>query len=201
MQISFLSCSCTSFTYLPSVLSSCWLGSRKGIRSVKNLIGGVLAWLSVWGEVQMCISPSWCHCHSLSLAPVNPDWFYQNGSAFLVPAYPGCPEKRPLNERSSSNCAHTLLSETCPLFIRYFNDRLSILCEFVPQTIFLLSIFGYLILLIVYKWIGIDASISSCAPSLLIRELPALTYSCYSAAFSVLTLLFLASGRASDPQK
>jgi len=32
--------------------------------------------------------------HSLSLAPVNPDWFYQNGSAFLVPAYPGCPEKK-----------------------------------------------------------------------------------------------------------
>jgi len=25
-----------------------------------------------------------CHCHSLSLAPVNPDWF-------LVPAYPGRP--------------------------------------------------------------------------------------------------------------
>jgi len=28
------------------------------------------------------------------LAPVNPDWLYQNGSAFLVPAYPGCPEKK-----------------------------------------------------------------------------------------------------------
>jgi len=27
----------------------------------------------VWGEVQICIWPSWCHCHSLSLAPVNPD--------------------------------------------------------------------------------------------------------------------------------
>jgi len=27
-------------------------------------------------------------------APVNPDWFYQNGSAFLVPAYLGCPGKK-----------------------------------------------------------------------------------------------------------
>jgi len=36
----------------------------------------MLAWLSVWDEVQICIWPSWCHCHSLSLAPVNPDWFY-----------------------------------------------------------------------------------------------------------------------------
>jgi len=37
---------------------------------------------------------SWCHCHSLSLAPVNPDWSYQNGSASLVPVYPGCPGKK-----------------------------------------------------------------------------------------------------------
>jgi len=38
--------------------------------------GEMLAWLSVWGEVQICIWPSRCHCHSLSIAPVNPDWFY-----------------------------------------------------------------------------------------------------------------------------
>ena len=29
------------------------------------------AWLSVWSEVQTCIWPSWCHCHSLSLASVK----------------------------------------------------------------------------------------------------------------------------------
>ena len=55
---------------LPSVLWRCWLGGRKGIRPVKKLSGGVLAWLSVWSEVQICIWPSWCHCHSLSLASV-----------------------------------------------------------------------------------------------------------------------------------
>ena len=64
----------------PSVLWRCWLGSRKGIRPVKNLSGGVLAWLSVLSEVQTCISPSWCHCHSLSLASVKsrlvvPFWY------------------------------------------------------------------------------------------------------------------------------
>ena len=37
----------------------------------KKLSGGVLAWLSVWSEVQTCIWPSWCHCHSLSLASVK----------------------------------------------------------------------------------------------------------------------------------
>jgi len=31
----------------------------------------VLAWLSIWSEVQTCIWPSWCHCHSLSLASVK----------------------------------------------------------------------------------------------------------------------------------
>jgi len=31
---------------------------RKGIRLVKKLSGGVLAWLSVWSEVQTCIWPS-----------------------------------------------------------------------------------------------------------------------------------------------
>ena len=55
----------------PSVLWRCWLGSRKGIRPVKKLSGGVLAWLSVWSEVQTCIWPSWCHFHSLSLASVK----------------------------------------------------------------------------------------------------------------------------------
>ena len=32
-----------------------------------KLSGGVLAWLSVWSDVQTCIWPSRFHCHSLSL--------------------------------------------------------------------------------------------------------------------------------------
>ena len=55
----------------------------------------MLAWLSVWGKVQICIWCSWCHCHSLSLAPVNPDWFHLHGFTFLVPAHPGCPRQNP----------------------------------------------------------------------------------------------------------
>ena len=65
---------------VPSVLWRCWLGGRNGIRPVKKLSGGVLAWLSVWSDVQTCIWPSWCHCHSLSLASVKsrlvlPFWY------------------------------------------------------------------------------------------------------------------------------
>ena len=54
------------------MLLVCW---QEGHPAYENQSGGVLAWLSVWGELQICIWPSWCHCHSLSLAPVNPHWF------------------------------------------------------------------------------------------------------------------------------
>ena len=55
--------------------------------------GGVLAWLSVWSDMQTCIWPSWCHCHSLSLASVKsrsvlPFWYRLT---WVVP------EKGPLN--------------------------------------------------------------------------------------------------------
>jgi len=56
---------------LSSVLWHCWMGGTKGIRPVNNLIGGVLAWLSVCNEVQTCMWPSWCHYHPKSLASVN----------------------------------------------------------------------------------------------------------------------------------
>ena len=42
-----------------------------GHPACKKRSGVVLAWLSVWSEVQTCIWPSWCHCHSLSLASVK----------------------------------------------------------------------------------------------------------------------------------
>jgi len=82
---------------MPSVLWCCFLGGRKGIWSVKNWVVG--CWrgyvLCVWVKVQICIWPSWCHCHSLTLAPVNPDWFYLPGFTFLVPAHPGSHRQNP----------------------------------------------------------------------------------------------------------
>jgi len=47
------------------------VGRQEGHPACKKLSHGVLAWLSVWSEVQTCIRPSWCHCHSLSLASVK----------------------------------------------------------------------------------------------------------------------------------
>ena len=78
---------------VPSVLWRCWFVNRKGYPGGKKLSGGLLAWLSVWSEVQTCIWPSWCHCHSLSLASVKsrlvlPCWYWLT---WVVP------EKGPLN--------------------------------------------------------------------------------------------------------
>ena len=56
------------------------VGRQEGHQACKKLSGGVLVWLSVWSVVQTCIWPSWCHCHSLSLASVKsrlvlPFWY------------------------------------------------------------------------------------------------------------------------------
>ena len=77
---------------LLSVLCCCWLDDRKGIQPVRKLSGGMLAWLCVWVKVLICIWPCWCHCHSLSLAPVNPDWFYLSGAG--SPGYSRTKSKR-----------------------------------------------------------------------------------------------------------
>ena len=56
------------------------VGRQERHPACKKQSGGVLAWLSVWSKVQTCICPSWCHCHSLSLASVKsrlvlPFWY------------------------------------------------------------------------------------------------------------------------------
>ena len=56
------------------------VGRQEGHPACKKLSGGVLAWLSVWSEVQTCIWPSWCHCHSLSLAPIKSRLVYLSGT-------------------------------------------------------------------------------------------------------------------------
>ena len=69
------------------------VGWQEGHPSCKKQSGGVLVWLSVWSKVHTCILPSWCHCHSLSLASVKsrlvlPFWYWLT---WVVP------DKGPLN--------------------------------------------------------------------------------------------------------
>lgn len=52
--------------------------------------------------------------------------------------------------------------------VRYFKKPLNIYLGFIPEIVFMASLFGYLALLIFYKWISYDARTSRDAPSLLI---------------------------------
>ena len=61
------------------------VGRQEGHPACKKLSGKLLAWLSVCSEVQTCIWPIWCHCHSLSLAPVK------SRLVLPVPAHLGSP--------------------------------------------------------------------------------------------------------------
>ena len=50
------------------------VGRQEGHPACKKTLSGVvLALLSIWSEVQTCIWPSWCHCHSLA-SPAMGHW-------------------------------------------------------------------------------------------------------------------------------
>ncbi|XP_060757952.1 V-type proton ATPase 116 kDa subunit a isoform X1 [Neoarius graeffei] len=64
---------------------------------------------------------------------------------------------------------HMLFGITLSLFNHiYFKKPLNIWLGFIPEIIFMSSLFGYLVLLIFYKWTAYDAATSREAPSLLI---------------------------------
>uniref|UniRef100_A0A8C2ZTK2 V-type proton ATPase subunit a n=1 Tax=Cyclopterus lumpus TaxID=8103 RepID=A0A8C2ZTK2_CYCLU len=64
---------------------------------------------------------------------------------------------------------HMLFGITLGLFnYLYFKKPLNIYLGFLPEIVFMASLFGYLVILIFYKWVAYNASISKDAPSLLI---------------------------------
>ena len=65
---------------MPSVHWRCWLGGRKGIQPVKIWVMGCWHGYLSGARCRLALWPSWCHCHSLSLAPIKsrlvlPFWY------------------------------------------------------------------------------------------------------------------------------
>ena len=84
--------SLSPYVYVPSVLWHCWLGGRKGIRSVKT---------ERWGAgVVICLERGAdLHMAQLMPLPLTVSCFskIQIGFTFLVPAHPSSPGQGPLN--------------------------------------------------------------------------------------------------------
>jgi len=67
------------------------VGQQEGHAACKKLSGGVLAWLSVWSEVQTCNKLA-----QLMPLPLTVSCYgkIQIGFTFLVPAHPGSPGQK-----------------------------------------------------------------------------------------------------------
>jgi len=88
---------------------------QEGHPAHKKLSGGVLAWLSVWIEVQTCIQ--------LMPLPLTVSCFskIQIGYTFLVLAQPGSPGKRAVKRVCVRACAR---ARVCVLFNQHQNNKL-----------------------------------------------------------------------------
>jgi len=74
---------------------------------LQKLSDKVLAWLSVWSEVQMtCIWSSWCYCHPIVSCFIK----IQTGLTFLVLPYSRCPGKQVV--KRVSVCLSAMIHKT-----------------------------------------------------------------------------------------
>ena len=90
------------------------VGRQEGHPACKKLSSEVLAWLSVWSEVQTCMA-------QLMPLPLTVSCFskIQIGFTFLVPAHPGSPGQRAIKRVCVCLCTSAYASELYGLRPRY----------------------------------------------------------------------------------
>ena len=133
---------CQIWSFLPvrSTFSALMLlvGWQEGHPAVKKLSGEVLAWLSVWNEVQIiCIWSSWCHCHLI----ISCSSKIQNGLPFWCWLTQVVLEKRPLNGCNSSSSSSSSSSSTGNITVQdeiwygRIHFRVSLTCRISPWSV------------------------------------------------------------------
>jgi len=115
----------TVIWYVPSVLWRCWLGSRKGIRPVKNwVVGywhGYLAYTGYWHGYAMQVLERGADLHMAQRMPlpltVSCFSTIQIGFSFLVPARPGSPGQRAV--KRACVCVCVCVCVYCDLIVEW----------------------------------------------------------------------------------
>uniref|UniRef100_A0A4W5NXJ9 V-type proton ATPase subunit a n=1 Tax=Hucho hucho TaxID=62062 RepID=A0A4W5NXJ9_9TELE len=103
-------------------------------------------------------------CFSKSLNMFGSGWIILLTVLQLDPAVPGV-----FNGPYPLGIDPVSLAKDKGLFMKmYFKKPLNIFLGFIPEIVFMASLFGYLIILVFYKWTAYDAFTSKDAPSLLI---------------------------------
>jgi len=88
------------------------VGCQEEHPACKKLSDEVLAWLSVWDEVQMiCKWFSWWRCHPIISCFIK----IHIGLTFLVPGYPGCPGKEAVRRTVSVLASVRMGGTSCSL--------------------------------------------------------------------------------------
>lgn len=92
------------------------------------------------------------------------------GREYLCPMQTlSCTKKHDVS--SQTNMIQFLI--ICRVFVcqknRYFRKKYNLYLVFIPELVFMLSLFGYLVFMIFYKWLAFSHKDSKDAPSILIH--------------------------------
>ena len=115
---------------VPSVLWRCWLGSRKGIWPVKNLVVG--CWRGYLSGVGADL-----HMAQLMPPPLTVSCFskIQIGFTFLVPVHPGSPGQRSIKWVCVCVCVRACVRACVSVCIDCFIKSVRVMvCIFCPVT-------------------------------------------------------------------
>lgn len=70
---------------------------------------------------------------------------------------------------SEELCCSSFPNTVSRFALRHFRRKFNLYLVFLPELLFLLCLFGYLVFMIVYKWLSFTARDSQRAPSILIQ--------------------------------